>query len=65
MGVVDVDVHVSSRLKEELAWGVDKRLWIISTKMLVIKTVRLLRSYVKGTKHFKFKTILYTMLCGP
>ena len=31
--MVDVDVHVSSHLKEELAWAVDKRLWIISTKM--------------------------------
>ena len=29
--MVDVDVHVSSHLKEELAWPVDKRLWVIST----------------------------------
>ena len=34
MGVVDVDVHVSSHLKEELAWAVDKWLWVISTIML-------------------------------
>ena len=33
VGVVDVDVHVSSHLKEELAWAVDKRLRVISTKM--------------------------------
>ena len=29
--MVDVDVHVSSHLKEELAWAVDKRLRVIST----------------------------------
>ena len=29
--MVDVDVHVSSHLKEELAWAVDKQLWIISS----------------------------------
>ena len=31
MGVVDVDVHVSSHLKEELAWTIDKK--VISTVM--------------------------------
>ena len=34
MGVVDVDVRVSSYLKEELTWAVDKRLRVISTIML-------------------------------
>ena len=34
MGVVDVDVRISSHLKEELVWAVDKRLRIISTIML-------------------------------
>ena len=34
VGVVDVDVHVSSHLKEELTWAIDKRLWVISTIML-------------------------------
>ena len=29
--MVDVDVHISSYLIEELAWTVDKRLWVIST----------------------------------
>ena len=37
VGVVDVDIRVSSRLKEELAWAVDKRLRIISTIMLFKK----------------------------
>ena len=30
----DVDVHVSSHLKEELTWAIDKRLQVISTIML-------------------------------
>ena len=37
VGVVDVDVHVSSHFKEELAWAVDKRLWVINTIMLFKK----------------------------
>ena len=35
--MVDVDVRVSSHLKEELAWAADKWLWVISTIMLFIK----------------------------
>ena len=31
VGVVDIVIRVSSHFKEELAWAVDKRLWIIST----------------------------------
>ena len=30
MGVVDIDVHVLSHLKEGLTWAVDKRLQVIS-----------------------------------
>ena len=45
VGVVDVDVHVSSHLKEELAWAVDKRLWVISTLKYSKSTKEL-----KGTK---------------
>ena len=30
MAVVDVDVRVSSHLKEELAWAIDKQLQVIS-----------------------------------
>ena len=33
MGVVDVDVRISSHLKE-LIWAVDKRLMVISSLML-------------------------------
>ena len=35
--MVDVDVHVLNHLKEELAWAVDKRLWVISIIMLFKK----------------------------
>ena len=34
VGVVDVDVCISSHLKEELAWAIDKRLRVISTIVL-------------------------------
>ena len=32
--MVDVDMHVSSNLKEERTWAIDKRLWVISTIMI-------------------------------
>ena len=38
VGVADVDVRVSSHLKEELAWAVYKRVLVIST----LKTTRVL-----------------------
>ena len=37
VGVVDVDIRVSSHLKEELAWVVDKQLQVISTIILFKK----------------------------
>ena len=37
VSVVNVDVRISSYLKEELAWAVDKRLRAISTVMLFKK----------------------------
>ena len=36
-GVVDIDVRVSSHLKEELTRAIDKQLWVISTIMLFKK----------------------------
>ena len=33
MGVVDIGVHVSSHVKEEMTWAVDKWLRIISSIM--------------------------------
>ena len=35
--VVDVGVHVSSHVKEEMTWAIDKWLWIISSMMLFKK----------------------------
>ena len=55
--MVDVDVRVSSHLKEELAWPVDKQLWVICYLKNSKSTKEL-----KGASHFKFKTILYTLL---
>ena len=43
VGVAYMNVRVSRRLKEELAWVIDKWLWVISNKML-FKTVVPLRN---------------------
>ena len=54
--MVDVDVHISSHLKEELAWAVH---------------ILVLRCYLKNSKRkkelkpFNFKKILYALLYGP
>ena len=48
--MVDVDVCVSSHLKEELAWAVDKRLRVISTIMLFKNSY-----YTKELKELKKK----------
>ena len=34
VGVAYVNILISRHLKEELAWAIDKRLWVISNKML-------------------------------
>ena len=57
--MVHVDVHVSSHLKEKLVQAVGKWLQVIST----IKNRKTTKE-LKGTSHFKFITILYTLLCG-
>ena len=36
VGVVDIDVHVSSHLKDELAWAVDEWLRVIITYTIMI-----------------------------
>ena len=38
VGMLYVNVHVSTHLKQELAWAIDKWLWLISNTML-FKTV--------------------------
>ena len=62
VGVVYMNLYVSKCLREELAWATDKQLWV-----LVIKCyLKLL--YHKETKEksrFKYKKILYMLLCDP
>ena len=65
MGVVDVDVRISSHLKEELAWAIDKWLRVISNYNVIKNSDS--TKVLKGTKEesrFKFKTMLYALLCG-
>ena len=40
VGVVDVDICISSHLKKEQAWAADKQLWVISTIMLFIVLIK-------------------------
>ena len=64
--MVDVYVRIWNRLKEELAWATDKRLWVISTIGLFKKTNYSTKE-LKGAKEYsflKFKTILFALLCG-
>ena len=60
--MVDIEICVSSHLKEELAWAVDKQLQVISTIMLFknSKTTKKL----KGTSHLK-QYYIRMLLCGP
>ena len=46
--MVDVDVRVSSHLKEELAWAIDKRVRVIST-IICFKNSNSTKE-LKGTK---------------
>ena len=46
--MVDVDVRISSHLKEELAWAVDKRFRVISTIMYLKNSES--TKELKGTK---------------
>ena len=43
VGMAYVNVRISKQLQEELTWAIDKRLWVISNKML-FKTVAPLRN---------------------
>ena len=61
-----VDVHVLSHSKVELAWAADKRLQVISNYKVIQKQLYSTKG-LKRTKEqscFKFKTIMYTLLCG-
>ena len=61
--MVDIHIHVSTHLKEELARAVDKQLRVIST-ITLFKNSKTSKE-VKETSRFKFKTKLYMLLCGP
>ena len=64
--MVGIVIYVSSHLKEELTWAVNKRLRVFSTIMLCknSKSTKELKG-IREKSFFKFKTILYTLLCGP
>ena len=57
-----VNVRLSKSLKEGLAWAIDKRLRVVSNKMLFKTVVPLVN---KEKNRLKFKTILYALLCDP
>ena len=40
VGVVDVGVHISNHIKEELAWAVDKWLRVISAIILLVRVLK-------------------------
>ena len=63
MGVAYVNVHVSKSLKEELAWAIDKRLQIVSNKMLFINSYTTKKLKKKAV--LNLKQILYALLCDP
>ena len=60
--MVDIDVRVSSHLKEELTWAIDKRLRVISTIVLFKNS-----KSTKELKKLKNKAVLnlkqYCMHC--
>ena len=60
MGVVDVDVRVSSHLKEELTWAIDKQLRVINTIMLSknSKSTKELKQ-LKNKAVLNYKAVLY------
>ena len=72
--MVDIDVHVSSHLKEELAWAVRKQKETSCFKCEIIdvhvsshlkeKLAWAVRKQ-KETSCFKCEIILYMLLCGP
>ena len=44
--MVDVGVHVSSHVKEEMTWAIDKRLWIISSIIKNSKSIKELKETI-------------------
>ena len=59
-----MNICISRHLKEEMAWDIDKQLWVISDKML-FKMVTYATEKMKNRVVSYFKTILYVFLLGP
>ena len=53
-----VNLLVSRRLKEELAWVIDNWLWAVSNKMLFKTTKKLKNKAVLNLKQYRIKTCL-------
>ena len=60
-----MNVWILRRLKEELAWAIDKLLWVSSNKMLFKTVVSLYHKEAKEKSYIKYKRILYPLLCDP
>ena len=60
MGIVDIDICVSSHLKEELACAADKRLQVISTVMLFEKQLYV---HPRSTKELKGTKAVLKQYC--
>ena len=63
MGVVDIDVCISSHLKEELTWAIDKQLQVISTIML-FKNSKSTKELKETKAVLNLETTLHALLCG-
>ena len=50
--MVDMDMHVSSHLKEELAWVADKWFWVIIDTIMLFKNSYSTKE-LKGTKELR------------
>ena len=63
--MVDVDVHILSHLKEELAWAADKQLRVISTLItLFIVATKELKGTKYGTAQFELYTCMQVHACA-
>ena len=59
-----MNICISKYLKEELAWAIDKRLWVISNRSLfkIVITTKELKNKAILTLNY---VILYVLLCDP
>ena len=52
MGVAYMNVCILSYLKEELAWVIDKQLWVVSNKMLFKTSKKLKKKAILNLKQY-------------